>query len=793
MLLPVQWLENYVKIDKPVKDIADELSLTGSHVESITEPADGLSGVVVGCITKIDTHPDADKLVICQVDLGDETVQIVTGAKNVFEGAVVPVATHGAHLAGGVVIKRGKLRGVESNGMLCSLEELGFETSVIPKEARDGIYIFQEGVRVGEDALKALGMDAAVIEFEITPNRPDCLSIIGMARETGATFDTDIVVPEPTMKDEVGAIEDYFKGITIETDNCPRFFGKVLTDVTIEPSPQWMQNYLMSAGVRPINNIVDLTNFVMLEYGQPLHAYDLDDLTTGEIVVRQGRAGETLKTLDGEVRELEVGDVVITDGKRPIGLAGVMGGFDSEVKPTTKTVLLEGANFKKDAVRKTSKRLDLRSEASARFEKGVSPQTAKTAVLRVAQLAESIGAAKVVAGSFDEGGYAPEDKVVTLRTERANKLIGRTFTTEELAHILNRLDIPTDVEGTVISAHIPPFRLDLDIEEDLIEEVARIYGYHNITPRPLEGNVTVGGRSQERNLEFRAKSVLLARGLNEFMTYSFVSPKNFDKLALPAEHHLRASVKIINPLGEEYSIMRTTLVSNMLSVLAANIHNGNEKVGGFEFGNTFIPNGKTLPEEYTKLAIGYYDLGDFYFLKDTIGTLLWQLGLDHFEVKRAEVSYLHPGKSAEIFVEGMSLGVFGEVHPQVLENYDIKKAVYVAELDFYKLVSRAKTNYTFKPIAKFPSVKRDLAFVIDERVSAGDLEQVARDNAGALLETFEIFDIYRSEAIGKGKKSVAFSMVFRSPEKTLVDDEINPVVEAITQAMKATFDAQLRA
>lgn len=793
MFLPVKWLSDYIDLDLDIKKVADELSLTGSHVESIINRAENLSKVVVGKILKIEKHPDADKLVVCQLDVKDEVIQIVTGAQNVFEGAVVPVALSGANLAGGVKIEKGELRGVESNGMLCSLEELGYDQSVISKEAKDGIYIFDEQTEIGISAIEALGLDGEIIEFEITPNRPDCLSIIGMARETSATFDIPLKLEKPQIKNEVEDISEYFESITIETENCKRFYAKVLKDVEIKPSPLWLQNHLVAAGVRPINNIVDLTNFVMLEYGQPLHAYDLDDLKSRKIVVRQAKDDEVVKTLDGEDRILKSEDIVITDGEKAIGLAGIMGGFDSEIKPTTKRVLLEGANFDKASIRKTSKRLGLRSEASSRFEKGVDITSTKLAVQRVCELAEEIKFADIIAGEFDIYPEKVEEKKIKLRTSRVNKLIGMEFTTEEVSKILNRLFIETEVEGEELTATIPTFRLDLEIEEDLIEEIARIYGYHNIKAKPLEGSLSVGGRSELRMLERRVKNVLLSLGFNEFMTYSFVSPKNFDKLNLHEEDELRNVVKIINPLGEEYSIMRTTLTSNMMEVLSYNAHRGNLNVAGFEFGNTFIPKeGQELPTEVTKLSIGFYDLGDFYFLKEVIRRALWKIGIEKFELKRAKTEFLHPGVSAELFVEGESMGFFGEVHPIVLENYDIKKKCYVAELDFYKLLDFAKENYLFKEIPKYPSVKRDLAFIMDNEVPAYEIEKIARENGSDLLEEFKVFDIYRSEALGADKKSIAFSLIFRSLEKTLVETEVSEITDKIIKGIEDKFDATLR-
>lgn len=792
MLLPVKWLKEYVNLDEDVKTIADKITDTGSHVESIENRSEALKNIVVGEIKKIERHPDADKLVICSVDVKSEVLQIVTGAKNVFEGAKVPVALVGAILAGGLRIEEGKLRGVDSNGMLCSLQELGFSDNVIRKDAKDGIFIFPKNTEIGISAIDALDLNHEVIELEITPNRPDCLSIIGMARETAATFDIKLNEPKIEIKNEVENIEDYFNSVEIETEDCSRFYARVLKDVKIEESPLWMQNYLTAAGVRPINNIVDVTNFVMLEYGQPLHAYDLADLKSKKIVVRNAKDKEIIKTLDGEERKLEIEDVVISDGDKAIGLAGIMGGFDSEVKNTTVNVLLEGANFDPEAIRKTSKRLALRSEASSRFEKGIDHNTAKIGVDRAAQLIELIGGASVVKGSIDNNKNSKEEKKINLRIEKVNKLIGFDLSGQEIADLLNRLEIPSSVKGDFIDVKIPSFRLDLEIEEDLIEEIARLYGYHNIVPKPLEGSLTVGGRSDIRNLSIRIKRILLSMGYNEFMTYSFVSPSNFDKLNLEEDNKLRNVVKIINPLGEEYSIMRTTLISNLLDVLSKNEHKGNENVAGFEIGNTFKPIRNELPKEELKISLGFYDIGDFYYLKESISRALWQVGIENIEIRRSNIPYLHPGRSADILIEDKVIGSFGEVHPLVLDNFALKKKAYVGELELEKILPYAIDNYKFKELPKYPSVKRDLAFVLDNDIAAYELEKIARKNAKDLLEDFNVFDVYTGEHIEEGKKSIAFSMVFRAKDRTLVDDDINKIIEKVIKETSDKLDAKLR-
>lgn len=790
MLLPIKWLKDYVDFDFDVKKLADGLSNSGSHVESVIIPSEGLDKIVVGKIEKIEKHPDADKLVVCSVNVGDEVLQIVTGAPNVFEGAIVPVALHGSTVAGGVKIKKGKLRGVESNGMLCSLEELGFYNSVIPKEARNGIFIFPEGTEIGKSALETLFMDSDILELEITPNRPDCLSIMGMAVETAASFDLKTKHKDIKIENEVDDFSDHFDDIVIETENCNRYYSKILKNIKIGPSPLWLQAYLMQAGVRPISNIVDLTNFVMLEYGQPLHAFDLDSLKNKKIVVRMAKDGEETVTLDGETRKLTSDDILITDGSEIIGLAGIMGGLDSEITEKTVNVLLEGANFNKENIRKTSRRLNLRSEASSRFEKGIDPNLAKTAVDRVCQLAEMLDIAEVVGGSKDVGDFDKAPKEIKLRLQKVNDLIGVDCTIDEVATILNRLEIETEVKGDYLLAKIPSLRLDLGIEEDLIEEVARIYGYDNVEPKKLRGTLTVGRKPRFRNVEDRIKNLLIGLGYSEFMTYSFVSPSSYEKANYKEDE--KNIIRILNPLGEDYSIMRTTIVPSMIDALAKNYVRGNENVGGFEIGNTFFPTDGELPAEKLKLTMGFYDLGDFYYLKESIEKLLWYLGINDLEVRRKEVSFLHPGRSAEFILKGESLGVFGEVHPKVLENYGLKKKAYVAELDFDKIVENTIGNYTYKELPKYPTMKRDFAFVMDRDIDSVELEKISKKYGKELLESFKVFDIYQGENIEEGKKSVAFSLVFRAADRTLEDAEVTEICEKIVAEIESEIKAKLR-
>lgn len=790
MLLPIKWLKDYVDFDFDVKKLADGLSNSGSHVESIIIPDDGLNKIVVGKIEKIEKHPDADKLVICSVNVGDEILQIVTGASNVFEGAIVPVALHGSTLAGDVKIKKGKLRGVESNGMLCSLEELGFENSVIPKEAKNGIFIFPEGTEIGKSAIEVLFMDNEILELEITPNRPDCLSIMGMAVETAASFDLKTKHNDIKIENEVSNFSEFFDDIIVETENCNRYYSKILKNIKIGPSPLWLQAYLMQAWVRPVSNIVDLTNFVMLEYGEPLHAFDLDTLKNKKIVVRMAEDGEEMVTLDGETRKLEKDDILITDGSEIVGLAGVMGGLDSEITDKTVNVLLEGASFNKENIRKTSRRLNLRSEASSRFEKGIDVNLAKTAVDRVCELAEKMEIAEVVGGNKDVGNFDRKEKEIELRKEKVNNLIGVDLTMDEISNILNRLEIETDVRDDYLIAKVPTVRLDLDIEEDLIEEIARIYGYDNIEPKKLKGTLTVGRKPVFRNVEDRIKNQLIGLGYSEFMTYSFVSPSSYEKANYKEDE--KNIIKILNPLGEDYSIMRTTMIPSMIDALSKNYARGNVNVGGFEIGNTFFPTEEELPSERLKLAMGFYDLGDFYYLKESIEKSLWYLGINNLEVRRREASFLHPGRSAEFILNGKSLGVFGEVHPKVLENYGLKKRAYVAELDFNLIVENTIDNYTYKALPKYPTMKRDFAFVMDRDVDSVELEKISKKYGKELLESFKVFDIYEGKNIEDGKKSVAFSLVFRAADRTLEESEVTEICEKIVAEIESEIEAKLR-
>lgn len=613
---------------------------------------------------------------------------------------------------------------------------------------------------------------------------------MGMAVETAASFDLKTKHNDIKIENEVSNFSEFFDDIIVETENCNRYYSKILKNIKIGPSPLWLQAYLMQAGVRPVSNIVDLTNFVMLEYGEPLHAFDLDTLKNKKIVVRMAEDGEEMVTLDGETRKLEKDDILITDGSEIVGLAGVMGGLDSEITDKTVNVLLEGASFNKENIRKTSRRLNLRSEASSRFEKGIDVNLAKTAVDRVCELAEKMEIAEVVGGNKDVGNFDRKEKEIKLRKEKVNNLIGVDFTMDEISNILNRLEIETDVRDDYLIAKVPTVRLDLDIEEDLIEEIARIYAYDNIEPKKLKGTLTVGRKPVFRNVEDRIKNQLIGLGYSEFMTYSFVSPSSYEKANYKEDE--KNIIKILNPLGEDYSIMRTTMIPSMIDALSKNYARGNVNVGGFEIGNTFFPTEEELPSERLKLAMGFYDLGDFYYLKESIEKSLWYLGINNLEVRRREASFLHPGRSAEFILNGKSLGVFGEVHPKVLENYGLKKRAYVAELDFNLIVENTIDNYTYKALPKYPTMKRDFAFVMDRDLDSVELEKISKKYGKELLESFKVFDIYEGKNIEDDKKSVAFSLVFRAADRTLEESEVTEICEKIVAEIESEIEAKLR-
>ena len=796
MLLPVKWLKDYIKTDKTGREIANGLTLSGSHVESIYSLNKGVENVVVGKILEIEKHPNADKLVVCKVDLRDRTIKVVTGAPNVSEGIYVPVALVGSKLPGDMIIEKTEFRGVESDGMLCSLKELGYPDNVISKETRDGIFIFNEELELGADLVDILGLNNEVIELEITPNRPDCLSIIGMAREASATFNVPLEEPKITIKNEEDHISDYLKGIDVESENCLRYYAKVIKDVKIVESPLWLQNKLMEAGMRPINNIVDITNYVMLEYGEPLHAFDVSTLEGNRIIVRQAKEGERLVTLDNVERKLVESDLLIADESNPVGLAGVMGGLDSEITEKTTAVLFEGANFNPKSIRLTAKRYGLRSEASNRFEKGIDPNLANLAVDRCCQLVELIGAGTVVGSSIDIYKDVKKEKIINLRPERANKLLGIDISQDSMLDYLNSLGIKSELRDGLIYATVPSHRMDLTIEADLIEEIGRLYGFHNIESQPLTGVLTRGQKPYDKLIEDKTKAILLGLGYNEVMTYSFISPKAYNKINLAEDSKLRDSIKLLNPLGEDFSVMRTTLIPNMMELLARNYNRSVERVYAAEIGNIFIADKNSpdnLPREAKVLSLGFYGADDFYYLKESVETLLNRLGIYGGQYIREESNpSFHPGRTAKIIIDGYELGILGEIHMDVCDNYHLNQRVYIAELDFEKIIELADFERKYTILPKYPSSSRDIALVVDEEVLYGDIQNIVIKHGKDLVEKIELFDIYRGDQVPEGKKSIAFSILYRSHEKTLTDNEVNQIQELIVSDLENSLDGILR-
>ncbi|MFS8540500.1 MAG: phenylalanine--tRNA ligase subunit beta [Tissierellales bacterium] len=797
MLVPVKWLREYVDIDDiDSKTLADELTLSGSHVESIISLDRDIEKVVVGRVEKLEKHENADNLFVVQVNIGDEILQIVTGAKNLKTGDYVPVALIGAKLPGGIKIGKVNFRGIDSYGMLCSLKELGYEDSVIPKYQRDGIFVFDKEYPLGSDVKEILDLYGDIIEFEITPNRPDCLSIIGMARETAATFNRQLKLPEIKVNEEVDNINDYVESVEVDEELCNRYYVRLIKDIKIKESPLWLQNRLMEAGVRPINNIVDITNYVMLELGQPLHAFDYDKLKNKKIVVRRAKDGEKMTTLDEVTRSLKNSHLLITDGEDILGIAGVMGGFESEVTDDTTTVLLESANFDARSIRLTAKDLNLRTEASSRFEKGIDPNLCEIAAERVCQLVEEIGAGKVVKGIIDVYPNKREEKTIRLRTERVNGLLGIDLTVDEMVDYLERLGLKSVKDGDILDVTIPTYRLDLGIEADLIEEIGRLYGFHNVPSKPLEGVLTRGEKSYQRIIADKAKSILQGLGFNEAMTYSFISPKAYDKIKVEEDNPLRRYIEIMNPLGEDYSVMRTTLVPNMMEVLSRNYNFGNKECFAYELGNVFIPKElplKELPYEKKMLTIGMYGNVDFYDLKEAVEILFERLGIEDVEFLPEKTNLtFHPNRTAKIINGDEVIGILGEIHMDVLENYDIDVRVYIADLDFDIIVNKANLEKSYRPLPKYPAIERDIAIVVDEDILVGDLKKTILENGQGLIEKVELFDVYTGAQVPQGKKSVAFSMVFRSYDRTLVDDEVNEIQQNIVKALEEKYDAKLR-
>ena len=801
MNLSRKWLTDYVDVTEVNnKDYCDRMTDTGSQVEGFEVLADDIDNVVVGKITKITKHENSDHLQICMLDVGEENeIQIVTGAQNVFEGAVVPVAKAPAKLPGDIVIKAGKLRGVESNGMLCSIAELGLTTHDMPTAIENGIFILNDldeavNFTLGMDIKEALMLSDDVVEFEITPNRPDCLSVIGLARESAASFDKELNIPTPKVNGiaDGDKIENYIK-VDIESSLCKRYSARVVKNIKIEPSPLWLRMRLRASGVRPINNIVDITNYVMLEYGQPMHAFDYKCLDGSHIIVREAGEGECFKSLDDIDHTLKAGMLVISDEKKAVALAGVMGGANSEITDETKTVVFESANFDGPSVRVTSRALGMRTESSARFEKGIDEEATIPAIERACELVELLGAGDVVDGIIDVYPNKKAVREIKLDSDRINSFLGTNISKEEMIRILTSLTFKVEND----TVYVPSYRDDVEGMQDVAEEIARIYGYNEIETTNVVASLTQGERTPHQAYDVKVKDTLCAMGLYEINTFSFISPKYYDKICMPKDDKRRYSVVISNPLGEDTSVMRTTSMPSMLEVLSKNHNLKNEEAMLYEVATIYLPNeDKTkLPEEPKEIAIGMYGSVDFYDLKGVIEGLLDNCGIKGYYVRAEENDpSFHPGRCAKIYANNDTcLGIFGEIHPLVSANYSFTKRVYVGVLDFEAMFDNHIAESKYTPLPKFPALTRDFSFVCDESLEVGTIEGVMKKAGVKLLESVKLFDIYRGAQVGENKKSVSFSVSLRASDRTLNDEEADGAVKKILKALEKELGITLRA
>lgn len=797
MNLSMKWLSDYVTLDTTVKEFCAAMTMSGSKVEVATEEGSEIKNVVVGKLLSVVPHENSDHLVVCQVDVGQEQpIQIVTGAPNVKAGDIVPVALCGAELPNGVKIKKGKLRGVESNGMLCSLGELGLTVHDFPYAIADGIFLIQEDCQIGQDIHEAIGLNDTSVEFEITSNRPDCLSVTGLAREAAATYHVPLNLKKPTFQGIDGNIQDALQVEIQNKEKCPRYAAGIVKNVKIAPSPRWMRERLRASGVRPINNLVDITNYVMLEYGQPMHAFDLRYVKDGKIVVRNAAEGETITTLDGVTRTLSPEMLVIADAEKPIAVAGVMGGEYSGIMEDTNTVVFESAYFEPVQVRRTAKKLGMRTDASARYEKGLDPEGCLRTLERAFELVELLGAGEPVRTHIDLDYNEKQRNRIPFDPDWINKFLGTDISREEMCDTMKMLEIEVDGD-TCIS---PSFRIDLERPADLAEEVARIYGYNNIPSTVIKG---VANASLTPKQKFRRtlENATVAVGCYGILTYSFISPKYFDKIALPADSSLRKTVVISNPLGEDTSVMRTTTLPSMLETLSLNYKNRNAAVALYEIGKEYLPTAPDkLPEEPDRLTIGMYgDDADFFTLKGMVETILETAGLHDCTYKACgtdapfdEICALHPGRSAVIYAGETPIGYLGEVHPTVQKNYEIGTRTYVAKLLIDEMQPLAQTEITYQPLPKFPAITRDLSLVCADKVPVGDLQAAMKNAVGNILEQITLFDVYKGEQIAAGMKSVSFSIRMRSHEGTLTDEQADAAMKRVLKALKE-HGATLRA
>ncbi len=800
----LKWIRDLVPgLSCTPQEYRDAMTLSGSKVENYTCMDKDLEKIVIGQVVSVEKHPDADKLIICQVDIGSDTIQIVTGAPNVTEGCKIPVVLDGGKVAGGhdgtvtpggIKIKKGKLRGVESNGMMCSIEELGSNRDMFPLAPEEGIYILPEDAPVGEDAVAYLGLDDVVVEYEITSNRVDCFSVLGIAREAAATFQKEFHPPEIKETGNGENVSDYIKVKIEDSDLCSRYVARVVKNIKIAPSPEWMQRRLRAQGIRPINNIVDITNYVMEEYGQPMHAYDLDTIEGHEIIVRRAQKGEKFVTLDGQERQLDDSILMICDGKKPVGIAGIMGGENSMITDSVTTMLFEAACFDGTNIRLSGKKIGMRTDASSKFEKGLDPNQALDAINRACQLIEELGAGEVVGGAVDVYEKVKEGRKILFEPEKYNALLGTDIPRDTMLSYFKNLELDYDEKTNEVL--IPSWRQDLECGADLAEEVARFYGYDKIPVTLPSGEATTGKLSFKLRIEAVAREVAEFCGFSQGMCYSFESPKVFDKLRLPIDSLLRNAVEISNPLGEDFSIMRTISLNGMLTSLSTNFNHRNKNVRLYELGNIYLPKQvpvTELPQERMQFTLGMYGEGDFYTMKGVIEEFLNKTGLS----KKPEYDpnagkrFLHPGRQADVVYDGSVIGYLGEVHPTVAASYEIKERVYIAVIDMPQIVEKASFDYKYTGIAKFPAAMRDISMVVPKEVLAGDIEKVFDAKGGKLLESYELFDVYEGVQIKPGYKSIAYSLTFRAKDRNLEEADITGAMNKIIKALEG-LGAELR-
>ena len=794
MKVPMSWFNDYTDITGITpKEYNDALTMSGSKVETIENMGSGIQNVVTGKILEITEHPDSDHMVICKVDAGGEILQIVTGAPNVKVGQIVPVAKNDSYLPGGVHIKTGKLRGIESQGMLCSHEELGLSESDLSWTPEYGILVLPEDTEIGVDIKDIFGLNEDVVEFEITSNRPDCFSVIGLARETAATFKKPFSVPAPKFSENSENIADTISVSVENPEKCLRYCARMVKNVKIGPSPAWLVHRLKAAGIRSINNIVDITNYILLEYGQPMHAFDLRHLAGGKIIVRDAKDGEIIKTLDEQDRTLNHNDLVIADAEKAVAIAGVMGGFNSEIEDDTTTVIFESATFDAVSVRLTAQKAGLRTESSARFEKGLDANNTVPAIERAAELVEMLGCGENVGGMIDIKGNIKPQNIIKFRPDKINAFLGINISKEEMADFLKPLEIKVDMDKMELTP--PSFRPDLEAEADIAEEIARFYGYNNIPNTLISGESTKGFYSEKQIFKKNLANLLIAQGMNEIFTFTFTTPAIFDKLNLPKDSPLRNVLKLRNPLGEDTSVMRTTTVGTMLDMLSYNYNHKNESAYLFEECKVFIPKNKgELPDEPEKLAIGMYKKGiDFFDIKGVLEAVFDGLNIKGITFTRlSDNPMFHPGRAAMLMNGEEQIGFVGEIHPTVCENFEIGLPCYVAELDIEKLLGCVCDNIKYKALPKFPAAERDIAVLVDTSATVGELEATMVKASGEILESIKLFDVYEGDRVPEGKKSVAFALRFRASDRSLTSEEVNRVFNKIVKDLEYKNKAQLR-